>query len=120
MLDECRGGEAAAAAAAQAGGANVDGEFDRFDDEQFLSMFSDEIGSAAVAGPTVSSSNPSTPSDHNSINDEKEMQLQKQQQVKNESEEVESQCETDSQANQNGATANAANDRMIDPKRVKR
>ncbi|CAA0816019.1 Basic leucine zipper 61 [Striga hermonthica] len=43
--------------AAGAGGA---GGFDRLDDEQLRSMFSDEV---AAVGPT---SNPSTPSDHNS------------------------------------------------------
>ncbi|PON81596.1 Basic-leucine zipper transcription factor [Trema orientale] len=128
MLDECRGG---GGGAAPPGGAGLPGEFDRFDDEQFMSMFNDEIGSmaaaAAAAGPTVSStSNPSTPSDHNSINDdEKEMRLDdrsdSKRQVKNESEEVESQCNSDSQANPNSTTTtNAANDRIIDPKRVKR
>lgn len=129
MLDECRGGGSGAAppvAAALPGSSGNDGEFDRFDDEQFLSMFNDEIASMAVAtGPTVSSSNPSTPSDHNSINDEKEMQLDQssKQQVKNESEEVESQCNSDSQANPNSTTTtttNSVNDRIIDPKRVKR
>ncbi|XP_062105898.1 basic leucine zipper 61-like isoform X2 [Humulus lupulus] len=141
MLDECRGGGGGGSGAAPpqgratlpgsgggggSGGNNNDhGEFDRFDDEQFMSMFNDEMASMAVAGPNVSSSNPSTPSDHNSINDEKEMQLDrsssKQQQVKNESEEVDSQCNSDSQPNPTGTTTtNAANDRVIDPKRVKR
>ncbi|PON41959.1 Basic-leucine zipper transcription factor [Parasponia andersonii] len=132
MLDECRGGGGTGGGgAAPPGGAGLPGEFDRFDDEQFMSMFNDEIGSMAVAaGPTVSStSNPSTPSDHNSINDdEKEMRLDdrsdSKQQVKNESEEVESQCNSDSQAYPNSTTTtttkDAANDRIIDPKRVKR
>lgn len=46
-------------------------EFDRLDDEQFMSMFSDDISKAVP--PTASSSSPSTPSDHVSINDEKLM-----------------------------------------------
>ncbi|KAM1011723.1 hypothetical protein ACFX2C_047031 [Malus domestica] len=93
-------------------------EFDRFDDEQFMSMFTTHeisaAAAAAVVGPTGSSSNPSTPSDHNSINDdEKEAQGKQQQinkQLKNESEEVESQCELQT----------TSNDRKVDPKRVKR
>uniref|UniRef100_A0A803QJN4 BZIP domain-containing protein n=1 Tax=Cannabis sativa TaxID=3483 RepID=A0A803QJN4_CANSA len=132
MLDECRGGGGAGSVVAPPqGGATLPGsgghgEFDRFDDEQFMSMFNDEMASMAVAGPNVSSSNPSTPSDHNSINDEKEMQVDRssskqQQHVKNESEEVDSQCNSDSNPNPNGTTTtNAANDRIIDPKRVKR
>ncbi|GER53823.1 basic-leucine zipper transcription factor family protein [Striga asiatica] len=43
-----------------AGAAGAGGGFDRLDDEQLQSMFSDEV---AAVGPT---SNPSTPSDHNS------------------------------------------------------
>ncbi|KAM1573553.1 hypothetical protein FF2_042926 [Malus domestica] len=57
--------------------ANNNHKFDRFDDEQFMSMFTtDEIFAAATTvGPTWSSSNPSTPSDHDIINDdEKETQ----------------------------------------------
>lgn len=94
-------------------------EFDRFDDEQFMSMFTtDEISAAAAAGPTGSSSNPSSPSDHNSINeDEKEAEAPHHKQLKNESEEVESQCE---QPNPNDTTKSTSNDRKIDPKRVKR
>ncbi|KAH7533166.1 hypothetical protein FEM48_Zijuj04G0101500 [Ziziphus jujuba var. spinosa] len=124
MLDECRGAGGVATGVPVSGGNN--NEFDRFDDEQFLSMFNDEI-SMGVA-PTVSSSNPSTPSDHNSINDEKETQPdhdpkkhhQQQQQLKNESEEVDSQCNSETQAANNAATTNSYNDRIIDPKRVKR
>ncbi|KAK9284894.1 hypothetical protein L1049_024075 [Liquidambar formosana] len=113
MADECRN--------SNAHGDGVNNEFDRFDDEQFLSMFTDEMTTAVA--PTMSSSNPSTPSDHNSINDEKQIpndQQQQQQQVpKNESEEVQSSCKLDSQATLN-ATVNTSNDRTIDPKRVKR
>lgn len=45
----------------------VAGEFDRLDDDQLMSMFSDDVPPPA---PVVSSSNPSTPSDHNSINED--------------------------------------------------
>ncbi|XP_057450711.1 basic leucine zipper 61-like [Lotus japonicus] len=117
------------------------GEFDRFDDEQFLSMFSDEVSGNPVMPPppTVSCSDPSTPSDHNSINDEKEMKGEKeveqekeeqQQQLKQESDEDESQIQCKQEAagatnedNNNNNDSNAAtlsSDRITDPKRVKR
>ncbi|PRQ50053.1 putative transcription factor bZIP family [Rosa chinensis] len=107
-------------------------EFDRFDDEQFMSMFTtDEIAAAAAAGPTGSCSNPSTPSDHNSINDDDEHQQQQQlddgdkkkRELKHESEEAESECKLEAQQTQNGdrnASKNTTGDRKIDPKRVKR
>ncbi|KAM0957211.1 hypothetical protein ACFX19_025938 [Malus domestica] len=117
MQEECRV-SAAPPGSHSHSHANNNHEFDRFDDEQFMSMFTtDEISAAAATvGPTGSSSNPSTPSDHNSINDdEKETQgINKQQQInkqlKNESEEGESQCELQT----------TSNGRKIDPKRVKR
>ncbi|XP_050382149.1 basic leucine zipper 34-like [Argentina anserina] len=106
-------------------------EFDRFDDEQFMSMFTtDEIAAAAAAG---SCSNPSTPSDHNSINDEDQQQGddggQKKKKrdnkvMKHESEEAESECQLEAQQTLNGDNNNASNntsgERKIDPKRVKR
>lgn len=121
-LEECR-----ESAAPRARG-NTNNEFDKFDDEQFMSMFTKEISRALA--PTVSSSNLSTPSDHNSNNDEKEIhhereptqqQHEKQQQhLKNiESEEVESQCMSGIQTPPN-AIASASNDKITDPKRVKR
>lgn len=121
MLEEdCR--TAAAAPPPPPPGSGDRNEFDRFDDEQFLSMFNDEI-SAAVA-PTLSSSNPSTPSDHNSINDEKDAQNDgKQNQNKNESDEVQSQQQSENQTQSNSmatAATAASTDRITDPKRVKR
>ncbi|KAJ4976293.1 hypothetical protein NE237_001399 [Protea cynaroides] len=85
-------------------------EFDRLDDEQFMSLFSDEISGNVL--PTVSSSNPSTPSDHNSINDEKP--TRSDQHLKNESAEVQSTCEPDL------PPTSANGDSIIDPRRVKR
>ncbi|KAJ8749153.1 hypothetical protein K2173_018622 [Erythroxylum novogranatense] len=109
MLDD-------SAAAAPAGTAH--NEFDKFDDEQFMSMFTDDISNAM---PAPSSSNTSSPSDHNSINEDKEAAPsdQRQQKTKNESDEVQSQCHSELQtpaSNNNGSN----NDRIIDPKRVKR
>lgn len=122
LEDDCRGSVGPATAVVPAPGSGDRNEFDRFDDEQFLSMFNDEI--SAAVGPTVSSSNPSTPSDHNSINDEKDGQTDgKQKQNKNESDEVQSQNESENQTefNSTAATATAASsDRITDPKRVKR
>ncbi|XVF60912.1 hypothetical protein PTKIN_Ptkin08bG0086100 [Pterospermum kingtungense] len=66
-------------------------EFENFDDEQFMSMFTDDMPDAVA---------PCTPSDDED---------QKQQHIRNESEVVESQCKKESQS-----------DRIIDPKRVKR
>ncbi|OVA19982.1 Basic-leucine zipper domain [Macleaya cordata] len=88
-------------------------EFDRLDDEQLMSMFSDDI--SATIPQNVSSSNPSTPSDHNSINDEKP--TPSDQQLKNESGEVQSSCKSDPQA---PPPSNVNGDQIIDPKRVKR
>lgn len=91
-------------------------EFDQFDDEQFMSMFTDAMA------PTISSSNPSTPSDHYSFNEEKTTtieQQQQQQQLKNESEEVQSSCKLESQTPPQPSMT-TSNDRIVDPKRVKR
>ncbi|PIA57965.1 hypothetical protein AQUCO_00500119v1 [Aquilegia coerulea] len=87
-------------------------EFDRLDDEQLMSMFSDDI--SGTIPQTVSSSNPSTPSDHNSINDDKT--TPSDQQIKNESGEVQSSCNN----NQDLQVPPPNSDSIIDPKRVKR
>ncbi|KAJ0051524.1 hypothetical protein Pint_02377 [Pistacia integerrima] len=110
MLDECRGSGGRP-------GSGTNHEFDKFDDEQFMSMFTDDMPNAVA--PTVSSSNPSTPSDHNSINDEKDTPSDQKQQIRNESDEVQSQCKTETQAPPN-TTSNTSSDRIVDPKRVKR
>ncbi|XP_054815695.1 basic leucine zipper 61-like [Prosopis cineraria] len=126
MLDDCRGNPGMIPP--RSGG---DNEFDRFDDDQFMSMFTDDLSGAPLP-PTVSSSNPSSPSDHNSINDEKDTgqndnrpeeekkkEHDQQKQLKNEPDEVESQHEQETQAANNTNTASSA-DKITDPKRVKR
>ena len=108
-------------------------EFDKFDDEQFMSMFND-------MPPTLSSSNdPSSPSDQNFVNEENEKEMnrgekkqeidlkelkkeedeKKKQELKIEPDEVESQC---NQQNSNVHNSNnvTSSDRITDPKRVKR
>lgn len=90
--------------------------FDRLDDEQLMSMFSDDVSVALP--PTVSSSNESTPSDRNSIDDENKPIMAVDQQPKNEPGEVESSCKLEQQAPP--LSASATGDSVIDPKRVKR
>ncbi|CAB4277410.1 unnamed protein product [Prunus armeniaca] len=97
--------------------------FDRLDDEQLMSMFSDDM--SVTVPPTVSSSNPSTPSDQNSNNDENNNnnsnkplmvhQEQQQQHPKSEPGEDESSCEADPHAQSHPPPTSPA-----DPKRVKR
>uniref|UniRef100_A0A9I9DZF8 BZIP domain-containing protein n=1 Tax=Cucumis melo TaxID=3656 RepID=A0A9I9DZF8_CUCME len=71
--------------------------FDRLDDDQLMSMFSDDI---SIPLPPNSPSNPSTPSDQNSNNDDKN-------------------TPTDEQS-QPPPPPSSAVDNSIDPKRVKR
>ncbi|KAF9588140.1 hypothetical protein IFM89_007616 [Coptis chinensis] len=97
-------------------GGDGNNDFERLDDDQLMSMFSDDISGSMPQ--TVSSSNPSTPSDHNSNNDEKPTPSD-QQQIKNESAEVQSSCNQDVQA-QVPAPCTTNGDSVIDPKRVKR
>jgi cyclic AMP-dependent transcription factor ATF-4 len=78
-------------------------EFDRLDDDQLMSMFSDHLApppqqQQQQAGPAASAS---SPSDHNSINDDKQ-----------DIEEAQSDCNGDGRQPSSPATA--------DPKRVKR
>ncbi|KAJ8638862.1 hypothetical protein MRB53_015556 [Persea americana] len=110
LVEECHESEAAAAAAALGHSNN---EFDRLDDEQLISMFSSDIPTAVP--PTGSTSNPSTPSDHNSINDEKP--APSDQQMRNESE-VQSSCKLETQVTNAPSTPGAES--ITDPKRVKR
>ncbi|OMO74855.1 hypothetical protein CCACVL1_16426 [Corchorus capsularis] len=94
--------------------------FDRLDDEQLMSMFSDDVAvTVAAAAPTLSSSNPSSPSDQNSNNDEKLAPSLDLQQPKHEPGEVESSCKSETQATQPLPTSSNS-DSIVDPKRVKR
>ncbi|XP_031389801.1 basic leucine zipper 61-like [Punica granatum] len=105
-------------------------EFDKFDDEQFLSMFTDEKPGGLGVGPILSSSDggpSSPPSDHNSINDQKQspsppagdqnqpQPQQPQQPMRNETDEAES-----LEAQGAAETAGNSAQRIVDPKRVKR
>ncbi|KAI4363854.1 hypothetical protein MLD38_020020 [Melastoma candidum] len=127
LLENCRGVEGVVPCS---DGGNAGGEFDRFDDEQFVSMFTDEILPSVVI-PTLSSSNPSSPSDHDCINEEKHgtppLQQQQQQEIhpKYEPEEVQSPFESDYRVTDTANTAaedalNESTERIVDPKRVKR
>ncbi|KAL7000527.1 hypothetical protein U1Q18_001679 [Sarracenia purpurea var. burkii] len=107
MVEECRRPAAI--------GSRTHTKFDRFDDEQLvMSMFADEI--AGTVAPTMSLST-STPSDHNSNNedDHKQAVPLDQRQLKNEPEEVQSSCKSEAQQ-----AAENSTDKIFDPKRVKR
>ncbi|XP_028807811.1 basic leucine zipper 61-like [Neltuma alba] len=109
-------------------------EFDRFGDEKFMSPFNDDLSGAAMP-LTFSSSKSSSPSDHNSINDEKEItnQVQQQQnlhkqneedqpkQLKSESHEVQNHISKQQETQpSNNKLATPSSDKITDPKRVKR
>lgn len=93
-------------------------EFDRLDDDQLMSMFSDDVGAppAPTSAPPASS-NHSTPSDHNSINEEKpgEAEAAGEQQ----SQEAQSACKAEP-PQALAAPPAPAPDPIVDPKRVKR
>ncbi|CAH8389804.1 unnamed protein product [Eruca vesicaria subsp. sativa] len=106
--------------------------FDRFDDEQFMSMFKDyddlhnnnnnpshDNNNNNNVGPTGSSSNTSTLSDHNSFNGDKEPPSEHN---TKHNDEVHSQCKTEPEdgAASNNNSGDSSVNRIIDPKRVKR
>ncbi|CAK8577088.1 unnamed protein product [Lathyrus sativus] len=113
-----------------------DSEFERFDDEQLMSMFGvDEVSgknmmqppATGVAATLSSNSNPSTPSDNNSINEEEEEDEKhhQQKQLKHESDEDEfDECKQeiarDDDDDTNGNTTSYSSQKITDPKRVKR
>ncbi|KAJ8568016.1 hypothetical protein K7X08_020738 [Anisodus acutangulus] len=123
MVEECR------IRLSSSGTRTTGAEFERFDDEQLMSMFNDDIANNSVEH---NSTNPSSPSDHNSINEDKKMnvasdehqqQIQhQQQQLKTEPEEVESSCKSDNEQNaaDQHATADNSSEKIVDPKRIKR
>lgn len=91
-------------------------EFDRLDDDQLMSMFSDDVPPSAPSAP-ASSSNPSTPSDHNSINDEKTGAGSAA--AEPPSQEAQSTCKSEPGRSSEAVPAPAA-ETIVDPKRVKR
>ncbi|CAI9753302.1 unnamed protein product [Fraxinus pennsylvanica] len=96
-------------------GSGNDIEFERFGD-QLMYMFTDDV----VMGPTLSSSSSSSPSDHNIINGEKQCPPDQQlHQPKSEPDEVYSSCKFEEQ-NAQHATTDKSNDKISDPKRIKR
>ncbi|KAF9661669.1 hypothetical protein SADUNF_Sadunf19G0092700 [Salix dunnii] len=118
MLDKCR----ATGAPGIGSGQNSSSGFDKFDDEQLMSMFNDDI-SNAVADPN-SSCTPSSPPDHSNFKDEKEAiaVVSKQQQkkkVRNQNDEGQSPSEWET-PNASTDPATTSDERKIDPKRVKR
>ncbi|KVI04334.1 basic leucine zipper 61-like [Cynara cardunculus var. scolymus] len=100
--DNCRRSSAPGSRSGNGGSAAT--EFDRFDEEQFMSMFIDD---ETATGPTVSCSNPSSPSDHNSMNEQQQM------------EEEESSWKSETQFNPHATTMDNS-DKIFDPKRIKR
>uniref|UniRef100_A0A1D1YKZ3 Transcription factor RF2a n=1 Tax=Anthurium amnicola TaxID=1678845 RepID=A0A1D1YKZ3_9ARAE len=93
-------------------------EFDRLDDDQLMSMFSDDIPPSAPPSVQPPSSNPSTPSDHNSINEEQagaEAWAAEQQ-----SQEAQSSCKAEPQQVAPAQQPSQGPDPIVDPKRVKR
>ncbi|KAK8939194.1 Transcription factor VIP1 [Platanthera zijinensis] len=102
-------------------------DFDRLDDDQLLSMFCDQVAPLPPAEeePLSSAGNASTPSDNNSVNEEKVFVDRR---MRGECEEAQSQCgggppagaaaEADSQFLP--AAAAAATEQVMDTKRVKR
>jgi hypothetical protein len=112
-----------------------DHQFDRFDDEQFMSMFTDDDNLHSNpshinnknnnVGPTGSSSNTSTPS--NSFNDDNKELPPSDHNMNNNinnnyNDEVQSQCkmEPEDGTASNNNSGDSSGNRILDPKRVKR
>lgn len=115
FLEECR-----------SSGSGTNG-FDRLDEDQLMSMFSDDIASGNMP-PALS--NPSSPSDQNSNNDEKPMALddavpalenqpQPNPPKNNEQGEIESSGKNDAPSAP-PSSASTGGESLVDPKRVKR
>ncbi|GAA0187303.1 basic leucine zipper transcription factor [Lithospermum erythrorhizon] len=112
----------------QGSGNNSSSEFDRFDDEQLMSMFTDDVGGGGGAVPTVSCSNPSSPSDPNSVSEDNNKmnffndgsdELMVMKKLKNEPEEVDSSCKIEGQLPSCSNNENSS-EKLVDPKRIKR
>ncbi|KAE8733636.1 Basic leucine zipper 61 [Hibiscus syriacus] len=117
VVDECRDSNVMMTTTTTTKETNM---FDRLDDDQLMSLFADDVPvTMATAVPTLSSSNPSTPSDQNSNNDEKPAPSMDLQLPKNEPGEVESSRKF-SAAEAAQAPPSSNGDSIVDPKRVKR
>ncbi|XP_022981950.1 basic leucine zipper 34-like [Cucurbita maxima] len=118
--DECRNSSSSSSSSTVAVAVqHATPTFDRLDDDQLMSMFSDDISVAVPA-----SSNPSSSSDQNSNNVEKTTTVPSEppppHQLKNEPGEVESSsCQLEQQS-EPPPPSSAGGDNTIDPKRVKR
>lgn len=93
-------------------------EFERFDDEQLMSMFTDDVG------PTMSCSNHSSPSqsDRNSMDGHDVQKLGPSShhlKPKSEPEEVQSSCKSD-ELDPVHVTTDHSSEKIFDPKRIKR
>lgn len=88
--------------------------FERLDDEQLCSMFSDEVPPAVPSSSNPSTNDPSTPSDQKSENEEKLAM-----QPKKEPGEVESECQPETQSTPPSGK-DSGETIISDPKRVKR
>ncbi|PKA64437.1 Transcription factor RF2a [Apostasia shenzhenica] len=97
------------------------GEFDRLDDDQLLSMFSDHVAPLAPA-ETAAAESASTPSDHNSVNEGKSGDDGDRRKMQGESEEAQSECKPELPAGEETQPPAPAApvDHIVDPKRVKR
>lgn len=96
------------------------GEFERFDDDQLMSMFGGGCDDAAP--PAVSCSNPSSPSDHNSMDDGDEKNGPSSGQVnpKSEPEEDDGSCKSDGMNGLYASAGDNSGEKIADPKRIKR
>ncbi|XP_075480996.1 basic leucine zipper 34-like [Primulina tabacum] len=121
MVEECRRASIAPNGSVMLINTSTDNiGFERFDDdhEQFVSMFTDEVG------PTMSCSNPSSPSpsDHNSMDDHDVQKLVTSHNLKPKSEpheEVQSSCKSD-ELDAVHVIPDHSSEKIFDPKRIKR
>jgi hypothetical protein len=120
----------------RSGGGGGGGDFDRLDDDQFISMFSDNVAGVSFPPPPLSStSNPSSPSsDQNSNNNEEKpmamvMDAPPQEHYlhhhgvrpKDEAVDDENSCKMEAAvAGPSSATTITCTETVVDPKRVKR
>ncbi|RDY02389.1 Basic leucine zipper 61, partial [Mucuna pruriens] len=105
FLEECRAG------------------FDRLDEDQLISMFSDDIAAAAPPPPPLSlssASNPSSPSSDQSNNEEKPIAMALDVKPKTENVEEDNSCKNEVAAAPPLSATATCTETVVDPKRVKR